>query len=344
MEITWIIGNGFDLNCGLKSSYQDFIEKYWKKKAVASNQEKLEQAANKGGLLEVELWSDVEEEMGKITQVFATETIAEYETIFSEMLSLLIEYLKNQEEAISLTNIAERNVGEFYNSVTGYRKRLVQTEQDKIPNHLGSENNIYNFISLNYTTLFDSFVNAAKEKYKPFARRGSYTDKASEVFHIHGYADIEGAPIFGVGNKSQISNADLAADDEFCELWIKESQNEIAGNHRTSEFKSLVNRTNVFILYGCSLGVTDEYLLCEIGKRIKQNTSVVVVILDYELPSRTAPDRAPFVRRRREVIDMFLKRANISESNREIYEKRIVVASSKTYFKLLKDNSGGANE
>lgn len=246
MEITWIIGNGFDLNCGLKSSYQDFIEKYWKKKAVASNQEKLEQAANKGGLLEVELWSDVEEEMGKITQVFA--------------------------------------------------------------------------------------------------RRGSYTDKASEVFHIHGYADIEGAPIFGVGNKSQISNADLAADDEFCELWIKESQNEIAGNHRTSEFKSLVNRTNVFILYGCSLGVTDEYLLCEIGKRIKQNTSVVVVILDYELPSRTAPDRAPFVRRRREVIDMFLKRANISESNREIYEKRIVVASSKTYFKLLKDNSGGANE
>lgn len=343
MEITWIIGNGFDLNCGLKSSYQDFIEKYWKKKAVASNQEKLEQAANKGGLLEVELWSDVEEEMGRITQVFATETIAEYETIFSEMLALLIDYLKIQEETISATNLVERNVAEFYNSVTGYQKRLAPTDQDKVPNHLGSENNTYNFISLNYTTLIDSFVDAAKGKYNPFARRGSYTDKVSGVFHIHGYADMEGASIFGVGGKSQISNTDLATDHEFCELWIKESQNEIAGNHRTSEFKSLVNRTNVFVLYGCSLGVTDEYLLCEIGRRMKQNTSVVIVILDYELPSRTAPDRAPFVRRRREVIDTFIRRANISESNREIYEKRIVVASSKTYFKFLKDNSGGTN-
>ncbi len=71
MNITFLIGNGFDLNLGLKTSYQDFLDYYLKntnndteiikyfKNIIKEEQEN-----------DIDTWADAEIFLGKITEKF----------------------------------------------------------------------------------------------------------------------------------------------------------------------------------------------------------------------------------------------------------------------------------
>ena len=67
MNITFLIGNGFDLNLGLKTSFSDFLKVY--KEPQAGDSDVIKKFKSYF-LKDENLWSDAEMAFGKITDDF----------------------------------------------------------------------------------------------------------------------------------------------------------------------------------------------------------------------------------------------------------------------------------
>ena len=66
MNITFLIGNGFDRNLGLKTAYSDFVSYYKGLDTTDETLIKFHEHINENE----ELWSSAEEEIGKYTKEF----------------------------------------------------------------------------------------------------------------------------------------------------------------------------------------------------------------------------------------------------------------------------------
>ena len=96
MIITFLIGNGFDRNLGLKTTYADFVKHY---KTIPQKSETLKNFQEYIQDNE-ELWSSAEIAMGEYTSQFekgAAIAFSECHTDFCEQLAL---YLKKQMSSV----------------------------------------------------------------------------------------------------------------------------------------------------------------------------------------------------------------------------------------------------
>ena len=69
MNITYIIGNGFDFNLGLKTSYKSFLDYYLKRDSGDRIIELFKDSIKQCN----DLWSDVEIALGQSTDLFIEE-------------------------------------------------------------------------------------------------------------------------------------------------------------------------------------------------------------------------------------------------------------------------------
>lgn len=67
MNIVYLIGNGFDRNLGLKTSYQDFYQYYQQQPSSTEDILKIKQLMKNEPS---EFWSDLELALGRITTEF----------------------------------------------------------------------------------------------------------------------------------------------------------------------------------------------------------------------------------------------------------------------------------
>lgn len=96
MNITFLIGNGFDLNLGLQTSYQSFYKYYISKapddfiaKSISRN---------------YELWSDLEIGLGKFLKTCKEEDIDKFLDSKNLLESHLTDYLKAQNKRVTIKN------------------------------------------------------------------------------------------------------------------------------------------------------------------------------------------------------------------------------------------------
>lgn len=89
-----IIGNGFDLNLGLKTSYKDFIQSDYFKNLV-ENKNLMAQYFNEKN--ELTNWVDIENELTKYSREIKDKNL-NIENDFVEIKSALMNYLKNAQE------------------------------------------------------------------------------------------------------------------------------------------------------------------------------------------------------------------------------------------------------
>lgn len=97
MKILYILGNGFDLNLGMKTSYKDFYEYY--KSIETSNTTIKDLKSNISN--NYKNWSDLEFALGQYTDEF--KTVEEFDDAFEDIGEKLAEYLKKKK--ISLNRI-----------------------------------------------------------------------------------------------------------------------------------------------------------------------------------------------------------------------------------------------
>ena len=92
MNITFLIGNGFDRNLGLNTTYSDFVRVYKSSNAKNDRLKSFREYISENE----ELWSSAEVEMGRYTDQFESGDGAAFYECHKDFCEHLAEYLKNE--------------------------------------------------------------------------------------------------------------------------------------------------------------------------------------------------------------------------------------------------------
>lgn len=142
MNITYIVGNGLDLQYGLKTRYKDFYE--FQNKAYISRKENEEEYSNfiyeslfSDKVNDYENWSDFELSIGKLTKEHdlissSVEMKEKFIDDFSEVVDDLREYLRIQQEK----NLEQGNAIDFVSTLNDMKKSLPVINQPTIEKNI----------------------------------------------------------------------------------------------------------------------------------------------------------------------------------------------------------------
>lgn len=154
-----IVGNGFDLAHGLKTTYKDFVEKYQNNKIITSylkfttNFEK--DIENNKLFFEVESWYDFENVIEEVCNFYWRKLFDAYTNNYNENKKPAIE-----QEYYEFEKIYNNLVGFFKEYIRNINNKVIINEEitliDSIISVIDSKTFIYNF---NYTSTAELYIN-----------------------------------------------------------------------------------------------------------------------------------------------------------------------------------------
>ncbi len=324
MNITFLVGNGFDINLGLKTLYTDFYPYYLSKKHndiiskdIANNYKR---------------WSDMELALGEILTYIDPDQVSNFLDCKAVLESDLADYLRKEQEKIDVTSSSlqkefRENISRFYEEFPVKEKRYFSEWLYQV-----KESIRYQFISFNYTSTLDGIVEIAKQN-KQFSTHSSpglgYNDLVGDILHLHG--TLSGDMILGLDNIKQIGNSELQTSAELTNYIIKASINEALGEERISNAQQIINNSDYVCVYGMSLGETDlmwwQFLIDWLSKKSVRR----LVLYVYE-GANTNPSAAEKLRLQDKWKSIFLRAADINPENlSKIRSQIIVIMHSKIF-------------
>ena len=283
MNITFLIGNGFDVGLGMKSKFSDYFPLYIKASENKSEEIKMLSQEIK---YDEDTWAYFEKQKGEYTSKFDLKTQQKYINQFKDFESSFIDYLIEEEKQLSYSNNEKicttfiKGLTDFYkgqNFQAGSRKVLTDIFQAR-----KKSNHIYNFITFNYTSTLENCIktlpNGVLSKRK--IEGVEWTDKIGSVVHVHG--TFEDGPIMGVDNVGQVANKELANSERFLKYLVKPLINELHRNTFDAESEALIDSSDVICVYGMSLGETDAKWWVKIIRWLNANSNRHFVIFNYD--------------------------------------------------------------
>lgn len=348
MNITFFIGNGFDLNIGLKTSYTDFLKWYTENGALFlmpgerfyEPQDQLvycEKISNfKRNLRDnLENWSDLEISLGanssnsKIFDSAETFMICKYDLDMN-----LQTYLFNQNDKVDVTNA---DVAKFAEGLKNFMKKtpLLHSEFGKIIENESSFR--YNLVCFNYTNVLHRMYNQLHRRMVSLPNVTIPNNIGTDNILIHNamgvFVCIHGSFnrhfIQGLDNIEQIANEEFRRNPFLLSCCLKSKMYEVDPSP-SRQLESLIDATSIYCIYGMSIGESDLTWWKKIGQNLKKNTRKHLVIFDrsgtlrHEVPYfvHASIDKAK---------NRFCERAGIS---REDVEGRIHVVLDSDIFDI----------
>ena len=176
MNITFLIGNGFDINLGLKTRYSDFYD-YYQEHASEDSMilQMMREDNNK------ENWADLELALGNNLKDIGEQSADSFMDAHAELDSLLLDYLEEEQKKYSVEKQKEEIITELVRSLKELPKELSTEEQRSYQATCDTHKNEefqYNFITFNYTGILDEIIKKSKIS-QPRLRR-TYGNKWSE--------------------------------------------------------------------------------------------------------------------------------------------------------------------
>ena len=319
MKILYIIGNGLDIAHHMKTSYQDFFKYYLK---LASDDVDIQAMKKDIDSHRYETWADLEMGLGLYSSQCATKNV--FLKCLNDIKSNLRIYLQNESEKIKLYTLKSYsiflNIGSILDPEPQYRYQLYTSRKNA-----GAYINIMAF---NYTSTLEWLLD-----FKNNTKRITSSDLLLSIQHIHGVLD--NMMVMGVNDSGQISNTDLNTDIDVVEEFIKPEYNDACMNNKNKICESLINEADMIVLYGTSLGHSDEKWWKLIGQRMNQDNYPLLVYLPYD--EKKNQQREPNHLRRwvmksvREIKEKF-----DIQLEEKILAERICVAYNKRLFDIVK--------
>lgn len=328
MDITFILGNGFDIGLGMPTRYEDFYKEYCQIKAEDNDniREFKEMLVNRNSARGKKIinWADFEKAFGEHSKDLNDKR--DYLEQFENFVEAFNLYLERVESFVDFSNtsaiakVMDTAVETFY-----HIRPADKSEISEIINQNGSER-VYNFITFNYTRTLDKCVEAFQQLIA-----GDENRKIGSVTHIHGFIDQN--MIVGVNDAGQIPNEEFASDREVLHEIIKPLQNTISRTGYEYAMKSVIRKSQLICIYGMSIGETDRKWWDEILNWLAEDPYRILVILIHE--SKFNP-RFPHRQDRyiRPVIDRFLPSSDIDDKVKRIIEERIYVGVNNDVFAM----------
>lgn len=275
MNITFFIGNGFDINLGLKTRYTDFLSEYVKKDHEGSLPKEIKK--------KFDSWADLEKQLGVYAGTVSKEEAARFNEEKEALEDELIEYLRFA--CLKDLVISQEGISEFRQMVTGFSKYLPSVEQEHYKSVLSGIREVirYQFIDFNYTSCLDKIVDESK-KIKPFGNHIingiRYEDEIWIPIHIHG--ELYDELVLGVNDCSQIGNGKTEVPPQIAEYLIKSNVNNKLGNQKIKQVQEVIEKSAYVCVFGMSLGVTDKDWWCYLGKWLEKSPARRLILFMYD--------------------------------------------------------------
>ena len=220
MNITFLIGNGFDLNLGLETTYGSFIKHYQTVGVdFMSPLYYFKERIN----MEEKRWSNAELAFGQDTSNFKGKNAAyDFCDCHDDFCEELAKYLKSKQEKVLKSHKLSTIVKSFYASLSNYQKGLSEVQTTALSSDVNEISGGYNysFIVFNYTEIIDAFYEKLLKENLSLGKRiyknNSYTNSIKDIIHVHG--TVNQNMILGVNDVSQISEPQIF-DNQPAELF-----------------------------------------------------------------------------------------------------------------------------
>lgn len=336
-NITYLIGNGFDINLGLKTKYTDFYDEY-----IASVQDLDDNDCRKKFALKIdgnyENWADFE--MGFAENVTGgKETVIKILSDFNEKFT---SYLMSETNKCNYKSPGiHKELNKFLCNWIDLleiidKRRIYPTFQN-----LTQKGAYVNFINFNYTDVLQKLLESQRKMGIILAEIHTniylYLDK-----HIHIHGRMNDNIIIGVNSLEQILDKDTKMDLSLEKYCVKRKINEALGF--SVEEESFINATknsSIIIAYGLSFGKTD---LCRweiVSEWIREDEHHFFVVFKYGTNFNNYP--RSYLQLLLDAIDQekdqMLALLGFGEDEYEKYRPQIfVIDSSKVLnFKLIQE-------
>ncbi|MDR0983777.1 MAG: bacteriophage abortive infection AbiH family protein [Ruminococcus sp.] len=321
VNVTFLIGNGFDLKIGLKTRWSDFYEVYLNETENDTPAIKNFKATIlKDKQNEWQNWSDFELGMGIESKNF---NLLDFIDCSTDFVIKFNTYLKNECDKVDWNRTLGIHLNEFMDSIFDFHKKIEI-------NLKTTDIQIKNFLQFNYTSAFDYFTNTF-----------SISEKINNL-HIHGR--IDNHPIIGVDNLGQIANIEIR--NYIKEIFIKQTMiNELKKSNgrlkNSGNVASLLDTSDVICIFGSSIGATDMCWWKIIGDWLRQvdKTLIILDVFNREKDDGISPkhlisDDALSKIHSAEILNRFTQFAGLNEEEKNIYreKEKIIIKFNTTMF------------
>jgi len=270
MNITFLIGNGFDLNCGLKTSYKDVYNGYCK---INETDSELIKNFKKNIKSDYETWGDFEWAMAKNINDFKSED--DFVKCLTDFKIYLIKYLSEEKKNFleRYDNNSVRIVvnQEISNSINNFYKDVTNNITDNVYKQIKIAKNItYTFISFNYTSILYEDIHFKSSSYKFINIHGSLENKDS---------------VLGIDNEKQLNLKNFKLSNKGRLSFIKPIFNEKYDKNRFVNANNAIWESDIICVYGMSLGESDltwKKLITDWLDYISSDANKHLFIYDYK--------------------------------------------------------------
>jgi hypothetical protein len=340
MQITFIVGNGFDLNLGLETNYSDFLAEYQRPKDTDSA---LIKKFKQDILQDQKLWASAEYAFGQYTKRFREEgyNAAEFIECYVDFCSALGSYLLGQEQRLNYTELKATLTNGFVDSIrnflVGHKDSQKQIIQKSYALARGGFN--FRFLCFNYTVTLDLMIDFVSKSPDVLGKRTvngiTTANDIKPAIHVHGYTDRD--MVLGVNDISQIADSTLFDEfsPEHLNQLIKIKANEMNEGNTDQNAEALLKNSDLIYVYGMSFGDTDALWWKRICEVMKERQSVHLLLHCYDVPTdeRLAITYQLYAAQKKQE---FLRHCPFDDATKENLAQRIHISRS-NLFQPLKD-------
>lgn len=289
MRITFLIGNGFDINLGLDTRYTDFLKSY---REIRNTDSELLKYFKNEVLGEKELWANAEEAFGIITEKFKRKgyDAEAYCECHEDFCNNLAKYLIAEEQRINYTEKSTELAGYLSTGLLNYKKGFRENEINQIEEVENTIGNalFFNFINFNYTQTLDLAIETLKKNSSFLGKRKHsntlYNNMIGTLIHVHG--TVHKDMVLGVNDLSQISDTSIfeGFGDEYISQIIKQKTNEMNDDNIDRKAYEVLKNSDIIYIYGMSTGVTDKLWWERICELMNKNKKLQLFIYKHNAP------------------------------------------------------------
>lgn len=319
MNILFIIGNGFDLNLGLKTSYNDFYRYYNTIDSVSDKVKILKEDIFKN----FDNWSDLELELGKYTDNI--QTLEEFDEIFEDILEKLSLYLQKEEKKLDVSNLVSHK-NNLLNNLLYPEDTLTDIDKNKLKaykNRWSGHSWNVNIITFNYTKSLEKLLDYREKNI--MIESNKYL---REITHIHGYVDNR--MVIGVNDKTQILNKTFHDNQDILDALVKQECNQACGHTIDNKCEKQILSANLICIFGSSIGDTDLKWWNLIGNQLKKGDCKLIIFEKAEDIPQLKEYRKDRIRRK--VKLNFLDKTLLTNEEKKLVVENIFIGINTSVF------------
>lgn len=332
MRITFLIGNGFDLQLGLRTSYSDFLDWYVMLPSpdadIMAFRQKLRD--EKGRSL---WWSDAEIAMGRMFGEYSNKDIEKYYKCIRDFKQQLAEYLRKEQNKCNYKD-ENKIVKAFLTFVRSYQDEIMLNQKSKYLSHKNTHI-AYTFVNFNYTNTLAKILqccggDGAEIGTTNYA--GSfYTESIVCEISVHG--TLSSSIIMGVNDERQINASASDLTPKARRVLIKPYINSQLGRTQDHDAETAIANSDSVVIYGLSLGATDQKWWNLLREWMIKSNSHKIVWFTRSGPTQIDPtipeDLLDYVEAKR---DLFLEKLKVSQERKDyesIRERIFIICDTK---------------